>query len=49
MEAAETELLTLLQNHTQKGKCPLAGNSVGQVPTVLTIYKKNRNIVFVSK
>jgi len=30
MEAAETELLTLLQNHTQKGKCPLAGNSVGQ-------------------
>ena len=40
MEAAETELLTLLQNHTQKGKCPLAGNSVGQVPTVFTIWKK---------
>ena len=31
MEAAERDLLTLLEKHTQKGKCPLAGNSVGQV------------------
>jgi oligoribonuclease len=30
MKAAEVEILTLLEKHTQKGKCPLAGNSVGQ-------------------
>ena len=27
---AEQMVLTMLAKHTQKGKCPLAGNSVGQ-------------------
>jgi len=30
MEAAESTVLELLEKHTPKGKCPLAGNSVGQ-------------------
>ena len=31
MEDAEYEVLSLLEKHTQPGKCPLAGNSVGEV------------------
>jgi len=30
MEDAEYEVLSLLEKHTQPGKCPLAGNSVGE-------------------
>ena len=31
MTAAEDEILNLLKKHTPQGKCPLAGNSIGQV------------------
>jgi oligoribonuclease (3'-5' exoribonuclease) len=31
MEEAETLVLKVLEAHTPPGKCPLAGNSVGQV------------------
>ena len=31
MESAESTVLELLEKYTPKGKCPLAGNSVGEV------------------
>ena len=33
MSDVESEVLTLIEKFTEKGKCQLAGNSVGQVQT----------------
>jgi len=38
MTDVETEVLTLLEKFTEKGKCQLAGNSVGQDQRFLTKY-----------
>ena len=38
MAICEQEILTFLMKHTPKGKCPLAGNSVGQDAKFLIRY-----------